>query len=82
MKFSPVSLVGNIEGYRRWLWSEQSAPLSESKQLYSALKIRGIDSVLVEVPGAAQYFQGGPWLTKIDHILAFAESIHQTKRSG
>jgi dipeptidyl aminopeptidase/acylaminoacyl peptidase len=48
-------------------------PISESKQLYGALKIRGIDTALVEVPGAPHNIAGRPsqLITKIDHILAW-----------
>jgi len=61
MKFSPISLVGNVD--------------SEAKQLYNALKIRGIDTALVEVPGAPHNIAGRPsqLITKVDHILAWFE---------
>jgi dipeptidyl aminopeptidase/acylaminoacyl peptidase len=78
MRFSPVSLVGNIETPTLVMVgsSDLRTPLSESKQLYSALKIRGIDTALVEIPGAPHNIAGVPsqLITKIDHILAwFAE---------
>lgn len=78
MRFSPVSLVGNIETPTLVMVgsSDLRTPLSESKQLYSALKIRGIDTALVEIPGAPHNIAGTPsqLITKIDHILAwFAE---------
>ena len=75
MKFSPVSLVGNIETPTMVMvgTADLRTPLSESKQLYSALKIRGIDTVLVEVPDAPHNISGRPsqLITKIDHILAW-----------
>jgi dipeptidyl aminopeptidase/acylaminoacyl peptidase len=50
-------------------------PLSEAKQLYHALKIRDIDTALVEVPDAAHFIAKRPsqLITKIDHILAWFE---------
>ncbi len=75
MKFSPVSLVGNIETPTLVMvgTADLRTPISESKQLYSALKIRGIDTVLVEVPDAPHNISGRPsqLITKIDHILAW-----------
>jgi dipeptidyl aminopeptidase/acylaminoacyl peptidase len=75
MRLSPVSLVGNIETPTLVMvgTSDLRTPLSESKQLYSALKIRGIDTALVEVPGAPHNISGTPsqLITKIDHILAW-----------
>jgi len=75
MRLSPVSLVGNIETPTLVMvgTSDLRTPLSEAKQLYSALKIRGIDTALVEVPGAPHNIAGTPsqLITKIDHILAW-----------
>jgi dipeptidyl aminopeptidase/acylaminoacyl peptidase len=52
---------------------DMRTPISEAKQLYNALKIRGIDTALVEVPGAPHNIAGRPsqLITKIDHILAW-----------
>ena len=75
MKFSPVSLVGDIETPTMVMvgTADLRTPISESKQLYGALKIRGIDTVLVEVPDAPHFISGRPsqLITKIDHILAW-----------
>lgn len=75
MKFSPISLVGNIETPTMVMvgTADLRTPLSEAKQLYNALKIRGIDTVLVEVPDAAHNIAGRPsqLIAKVDHILAW-----------
>lgn len=75
MKFSPVSLVGKIETPTLVMvgTADLRTPLSEAKQLYHALKIRGIDTALVEVPDAPHLIAGRPsqLITKIDHILAW-----------
>ena len=75
MQFSPVSLVGNIETPTMVMvgMADLRTPISESKQLYSALKIRGIDTVLVQIPDAPHNIAGRPsqLITKIDHILAW-----------
>ncbi len=75
MKFSPISLVGNIETPTLVMvgTSDLRTPLSEAKQLYHALKIRGIDTALVEVPDAFHFIADRPsqLITKVDHILAW-----------
>lgn len=75
MKFSPVSLVGNIQTPTLVMVgsADLRTPISEAKQLYSALKIRGIETALVEVPDAPHNISGRPsqLITKVDHVLAW-----------
>lgn len=75
MKYSPVSLVGEIETPTLVMvgTDDRRTPLSEAKQLYSALKIRDIDTALVEMPGAAHNIAKRPsqLIGKVDHILAW-----------
>lgn len=75
MRFSPISLVGRIATPTLVMvgLADLRTPLSEAKQLYSALKIRGIDTALVEVPDAPHNIAGRPsqLITKVDHILAW-----------
>jgi len=76
-KFSPISLVGNIETPTLVMVgsSDMRTPLSEAKQLYHALKLRKIETALVEVPGASHFIANRPsqLITKIEHILAWFE---------
>ncbi len=75
MKFSPLSLVGNIETPTLVMvgTADLRTPLSEAKQLYHALKLRGVETALVEVPGAYHFIANRPsqLITKIDHIIAW-----------
>ncbi len=75
MKFSPVSLVGNIETPTLVMvgTADLRTPLSESKQLYHALKLRKIETALVEMPGAYHFIANRPsqLISKIDHIVAW-----------
>jgi len=75
MKFSPISLVVNIQTPTLVMvgTSDMRTPLSEAKQLYHALKLRKIETALVEVPGSYHYIANRPsqLITKIDHILAW-----------
>ena len=75
MKYSPVSLVGNIQTPTLVMvgTADLRTPLSEAKQLYHALKIRKIETALVEIPGASHSIASRPsqLITKVDHILAW-----------
>ena len=81
MQFSPVSLVGNIESPTLVMvgTADLRTPLSEAKQLYSALKIRGIDTALVEVPDAPHNISGRPsqLITKVAHVLAWFDKYRE-----
>jgi Dipeptidyl aminopeptidases/acylaminoacyl-peptidases len=75
MKFSPISLVGNIQTPTLVMvgTADLRTPLSEAKQLYHALKIRKIETALVEIPGASHFIARRPsqLITKIEHIVAW-----------
>jgi len=83
MKFSPISLIGNVETPTLVMvgTADMRTPISEAKQMYNALKIRGIDTALVEVPGAPHNIAGRPsqLITKIDHILAWFTKYQSKK---
>lgn len=77
MKYSPISLVGNVETPTMVMVGSNDlrTPLSEGIQLYHALKIRKKETMLVEIPGASHFISNRPsqMITKIDHILAWFE---------
>ncbi len=74
-KYSPISLVGNIETPTLVMVGTEDlrTPLSEASQLYHALKLRKVESALVEIPGSAHFIANRPsqMMTKVDHILAW-----------
>ena len=76
-KFSPISLVGNIETPTMVMvgMDDLRTPPSEAKQLYHALKLRKIPTVLVEIPEASHGIANRPsnLMTKIAHTLAWFE---------
>lgn len=82
MKFSPISLIGNVQTPTLVMvgTADQRTPISEAKQMYNALKIRGVDTALVEVPDAPHNIAGRPsqLITKIDHILSWLEKYRST----
>jgi len=76
-KFSPLSLVGSIETPTMVMvgMNDLRTPPSEAKQLYHALKLRKIPTVLVEIPGASHGIANRPsnLIAKIAHTLAWFE---------
>lgn len=82
-KFSPLSLVGNIETPTMVLvgMNDLRTPPSEAKQLYHALKLRKIPTVLVEIPSASHGIANRPsnLITKIAHTLAWFEKYKEPK---
>ncbi|MGB0863618.1 MAG: prolyl oligopeptidase family serine peptidase [Saprospiraceae bacterium] len=76
-KFSPISLVGNIETPTLVMvgMNDLRTPPSEAKQLYHALKLRNIETALVEIPGSYHFIGNRPsqMITKVEHIIAWFE---------
>ena len=73
--FSPLSLVGNIETPTMVMvgMDDLRTPPSEAKQLYHALKIRKVPTVLVEIPGASHSIAKRPsnLIKKTAYVLAW-----------
>lgn len=78
-KFSPISLVGNIETPTMVMvgMEDLRTPPSEAKQLYHALKIQKKETVLVEIPEASHGIAARPsnLITKVAHTLAWFEKF-------
>ena len=76
-KFSPLSLVENIQTPTLVMggMADLRTPISESKQLYHALKLRKIETALVEIPGSYHFISNRPsqLITKIEHVVAWFE---------
>ena len=74
-EFSPISLVGNITTPTAVLvgLNDLRTPPSEAKQLYHALKLRGIPTALVEFPGASHGIANRPsqLVQKVQHTLGW-----------
>jgi dipeptidyl aminopeptidase/acylaminoacyl peptidase len=72
---SPLSLVGNMVTPTMLITGEDDyrTPISETEQLYQALKLKGVDAVMVRVPGSSHGIAGRPsrLVAKIDNILAW-----------
>ena len=76
-KRSPLSLVGSVVTPTLLLTGEEDrrTPMSETEQFYQALRLRGVDSAMVRLPGASHGIASKPsrLITKVDHILAWFE---------
>ncbi len=77
MEYSPISLVGNVSTPTLVMvgTADLRTPLSEAKQLYHALKLRKVETALVEIPGAYHFISNRPsqLIAKVDHVLAWFE---------
>ncbi len=82
-KFSPISLVGNVETPTMVMvgLNDLRTPPSEAKQLYHALKLRKIETVLVEIPGASHGIARRPsqLITKVAHTIAWFDQYQKQK---
>jgi dipeptidyl aminopeptidase/acylaminoacyl peptidase len=74
-RFSPISLVANVKTPTLVMvgMKDLRTPSSEAKQLYHALKIRKVETALVEIPEAYHFISNRPsqLITKIEHIVAW-----------
>ncbi len=81
---SPLSLAGNISTPTMLLTGEADwrTPIWESEQLYQALKLRKVDTVMVRVPEASHELVGRPsnMIAKVANILAWFEKYRTDKK--
>jgi len=79
-KFSPISLVGNVETPTMVMvgMNDLRTPPSEAKQLYHALKLRKIETILVEIPEASHGIANKPsnLISKVAHTLAWLKKYN------
>ncbi len=82
-KFSPLSLVGNIETPTLVMvgMDDLRTPPSEAKQLYHALKLRKIETLLMEIPEAGHGIAAKPsnLIRKVANTLAWFEKYNKIK---
>ena len=75
LKYSPISLVGNVTTPTMVLVGEKDyrTPISEAEQFYAALKIRKVESALVIIPGSSHGIAYKPsnLVGKVAAILAW-----------
>ncbi|WP_268124428.1 alpha/beta hydrolase family protein [Roseivirga pacifica] len=73
MKHSPISLVGNVTTPTMLLTGEADlrTPIHESEQYYNALKLQGVETAMVRIPGAYHGIASRPsnLIAKVSSIL-------------
>ena len=74
---SPIMLVENVTTPTLLMVGEEDwrTPTWEAEQFYTALKLRGVDTALIRVPGAPHYIAGRPsrLIAKTDNIMGWFE---------
>ncbi len=80
---SPLSLVGNVSTPTMLLTGEADlrTPMSETEQYYQALKLRGIDTAMVRIPGAYHSITKRPsqMAAKVAAVLAWFDQHSTTE---
>ncbi len=83
-RFSPLSLVGNVSTPTMVMvgMADLRTPVSEAKQLYHALKLRRVDTALVELPGSYHNISNRPsqLIAKVLNTLAWFERYRGERR--
>ena len=81
MKRSPISLVGNVTTPTMLLTGEEDhrTPIAESEQYYAALKLNGVESAMVRIPGASHGIAARPsnLMAKVANIIAWCEKFRK-----
>ncbi|MBN1223849.1 MAG: S9 family peptidase, partial [Candidatus Aminicenantes bacterium] len=82
-KYSPISLVGNVKTPTMIVTGEQDfrTPMSQSEEYYMALKLQGIEAVLVRFAEASHGITSRPsqHLSKMLHIIAWFDQHKKTE---
>jgi len=75
MARSPISLVGNVKTPALLITGEQDfrTPIPEIEQYYAALKIHGVETVMVRVPDASHGIANKPsnLVAKVQYVLGW-----------
>lgn len=85
MKYSPITYVGNVTTPTMLLTGESDyrTPISETEQYYQALKIQGVDTAMVRIPGASHgiYQKPSNLMTKVEYILWWFNKYNAAKKT-
>ena len=54
---------------------DRRTPISETEQFYQALRLKGVESAMIRIPGASHGIASVPsrLITKVDHVIAWFE---------
>lgn len=83
MKHSPISYVGNVTTPTMLLTGESDhrTPISETEQYYQALKLQGVESAMVRIPGASHgiYTRPSNLMAKVGYIMWWFDKYRSNK---
>lgn len=75
LKFSPIMLVKNVTTPTLMMVGEEDwrTPSWEAEQFYTALKMNGVDTALIRIPGSPHYIASRPsrLIAKTDNIMGW-----------
>lgn len=84
-RLSPLSRVGNVRTPTMLMVGDEDwrTPPAEAEQFYTALKLRGIDTALVRIPGSGHNIGARPTqqIAKTDNIIGWFKA-HDPATSG
>ena len=84
LKFSPIRYVDKVTTPTMIMVGEEDyrTPAWEAEQFYTALKMRGVDTVYVRVPGSPHYIASRPsrLIAKTDNIMGWFAKHDPAKR--
>jgi dipeptidyl aminopeptidase/acylaminoacyl peptidase len=84
LKFSPIRYVDKVETPTLLMVGEEDyrTPAWEAEQFYTALKMRGVDTALIRVPGSTHYIASRPsrLVAKTDNIMGWFAKYDPAKK--
>nr|WP_321511896.1 S9 family peptidase [uncultured Hyphomonas sp.] len=84
LKFSPIRYVDKVTTPTMIMVGEEDyrTPAWEAEQFYTALKMNGVDTVYVRVPGSPHYIASRPsrLIAKTDNIMGWFAKYDPTKK--
>lgn len=84
LDLSPIMLIENVVTPTLVMVGEEDwrTPTWEAEQLYTALKLKGVDTALIRVPGSPHYIAGRPsrLIAKTDNIMGWFAKYDPAKQ--
>ncbi|MEO1323465.1 MAG: S9 family peptidase [Pseudomonadota bacterium] len=86
LDLSPIMLIENVVTPTLVMVGEEDwrTPTWEAEQFYTALKLKGVDTALIRVPGSPHYIAGRPsrLIAKTDNIMGWFAKYDPAKQDG
>ncbi|MEO1361859.1 MAG: S9 family peptidase, partial [Pseudomonadota bacterium] len=86
LDFSPIMLIENVVTPTLVMVGEEDwrTPTWEAEQFYTALKLKGVETALIRVPGSPHYIAGRPsrLIAKTDNIMGWFAKYDPAKQDA